>query len=206
MSDERLSPALREHLKKSGVEPASIFIGVPRIRKPRPERSSSSAKSSAFAPFSMDLQTDALDLIEKLVKDIATLRVGFPQSPPAKPLKPEYRIGNPRQSWNKSKTATPVFGLCADTGHWASSGVNALGAVKRAEGRIINLHRKDRAVIGKGSTDLIFGTGVSDISGILAELTRQRLRGLYLRRIRNELAQQRTGCEAVPGLRSRCCI
>ena len=43
--------------------------------------------------------------------------------------------------------------------------------------RIISLHMKDRPALGPGQHDCIFGTGVSDIAGVLAELKHQHFDG-----------------------------
>jgi len=45
------------------------------------------------------------------------------------------------------------------------------------EGRIISLHFKERGALGPGQHDLIFGTGITDIGGLLAELRRQKFDG-----------------------------
>ncbi|MBI4326969.1 MAG: c-type cytochrome, partial [Chloroflexi bacterium] len=69
------------------------------------------------------------------------------------------------------------IGACADTGHWASSGIMPMEALKILESRILNLHLKDRPEIGKPRPDVIFGTGVCDVASLLAELRRQKFDG-----------------------------
>jgi len=67
-------------------------------------------------------------------------------------------------------------GACADTGHWMRSGINPLEAVKKLEGRIVSLHLKD---LNEKNRDVPFGTGKADIKAILAELKRQKFKGVF---------------------------
>jgi len=69
------------------------------------------------------------------------------------------------------------IGACADTGHWATSGIKPLDGIKLLRGRIISLHLKERTEIGKQLPDAVYGTGVSNIKGILDELKKQGFEG-----------------------------
>jgi len=170
MSDEHMA-ALHAHLKKHGVAPASIFIGIPNDEAGA-RKVFEFGKRLGVKSFSMGLIPDQLDLIEKLVKEF-DIRVGFHNHGRT----PLNRTWDPAFVLGVVKNRDARIGLCADTGHWATSGLNALDAIKLVEGRIINLHLKDRAVVGQASTDLILGTGVTNIAGIVAELRRQKFAG-----------------------------
>ena len=127
---------------------------------------------------------DALDTIEKMVKEY-DIRVGFHEH--AKRMKkgadgkmaedPSYKIWNPEFVRDLVKDRDIRIGACADTGHWATSGLQPLEAVKILKGRIISLHLKDRAALGTGQHDQIVGTGVSQCKEILAELKAQNFKG-----------------------------
>ena len=52
-----------------------------------------------------------------------------------------------------------------------------LDGIKILRGRIVSLHLKERKEIGKEMGDSIYGTGVSDIAGILDELKKQNFAG-----------------------------
>ncbi len=95
------------------------------------------------------------------------------------------------------------IGVNADIGHWVRSGLDPVACLKKFEGRIFALHFKDldrkpseemlktlRSLpAGSGFTkeliealqtgphDVIWGTGVSDIRGVMAELKRQHFKG-----------------------------
>jgi sugar phosphate isomerase/epimerase len=69
------------------------------------------------------------------------------------------------------------IGACADTGHWATSGLKPLDCLRILRGRIISCHLKDRPVIGEQKPDVVYGTGVSDVKGMLDELKQQGFNG-----------------------------
>ncbi len=125
-----------------------------------------------------------LDVIEKLVKEF-DIRVGIHEH--AKRMKkgpdgsmiedPSYPIWNPSHVLSLVKDRDSRMGACADTGHWASSGLKPLDALRILEGRIISLHLKERSEIGKHLPDTVYGLGVSDIAGVLTELRRQGFDG-----------------------------
>ncbi len=68
------------------------------------------------------------------------------------------------------------IGACCDTGHWGRSGLQSVQTLAKLQGRIITFDLKD--VDDKGQC-VPFGTGKSDIRGILKELRRQKFRGLF---------------------------
>lgn len=107
----------------------------------------------------------------------------------------EYQIGvavhnhpNPSHYWNY-ETVLKVcegrskwIGACADTGHWTRSGIDPLEAIEKlgAAGRIRSLHFKDLNEFGnRGAHDVIWGTGVSKVRPVLAELDRQGFEGVF---------------------------
>src|SRR5439155_11249484 len=93
------------------------------------------------------------------------------------PDNPDYKVWDPKYVMSVVRNRDPRIGACADTGHWATSGLKPLDAVKILKGRIVSCHLKDRAVIGHETPDVILGTGVSDISAILGELKQQGFEG-----------------------------
>lgn len=127
---------------------------------------------------------DALDTIEKMVKEY-DIRVGFHEhakrmkkGPDGKPVEdPGYKIWNPEYVRDLVKDRDARIGACADTGHWQTSGLKPLDAIKILKGRIISLHMKDRAALGTGQHDQILGTGVGQCKEILAELKAQGFKG-----------------------------
>jgi sugar phosphate isomerase/epimerase len=116
-----------------------------------------------------------LDVIEKLVKEF-DIRVGIHEHA-RRQDDPSYKVWDPNYVLSMVKDRDRRIGACADTGHWMTSGIEPIDALKILEGRVISCHLKDRAVIGKQQPDTIYGTGISDIKGILDELKRQGFEG-----------------------------
>jgi sugar phosphate isomerase/epimerase len=125
-----------------------------------------------------------LDIIEKLAKEF-DIKVGIHEH--AKKLKKSpdgtevedmsYRIWDPNYVLSLVKDRDARIGACADTGHWASSGLKPIDCLRILKGRIVSLHLKERTEIGKHLPDTVYGNGVSDIAGILTELKAQGFDG-----------------------------
>lgn len=80
---------------------------------------------------------------------------------------------------NAVKGLSKRIGACADIGHWVRSGLDPLECIKKLKGRIIELHVKDLNERSMDAHDVIWGTGISDIKGIMKELKRQRFKGEF---------------------------
>lgn len=116
-----------------------------------------------------------LDIIEKLVKEF-DIRVGIHEHG-RRPDNSEYKVWDPKYVLSVVAHRDPRIGACADTGHWATSGIKPLDGLKILQGRIMSCHLKDRPVIGKQQADVVYGTGVCDVKGMLDELKRQHFEG-----------------------------
>jgi sugar phosphate isomerase/epimerase len=116
-----------------------------------------------------------LDIIEKLVKEY-DIRVGYHEHG-KRALDRSYQVWDPNFVAQLVKDRDPRIGACADTGHWATSGLVPLDCLKILKGRIISVHLKDRAEIGKPTPDVVYGTGISDVPAMLAELRAQNFQG-----------------------------
>jgi sugar phosphate isomerase/epimerase len=119
---------------------------------------------------------DSIDTFEKLVKEY-DICVGF-HDHPKQPNNPNYKMWDPNYVLSVVKDRDPRIGSCADTGHWLTSGVDPVEALKILNGRIISSHLKDRNVLGEaGHHDVPYGTGVGKIAQALDELKRQGFKG-----------------------------
>jgi len=118
--------------------------------------------------------TDAIDTIEKMVKEY-DIMVGF-HDHPRRAIDPKYRMWDPNYILSVVKDRDPRIGSCADTGHWVRSDLKPVECLRILKGRIISSHLKDLNKMGSGH-DVPFGTGVSDIKGILDELKSQGFQG-----------------------------
>ncbi|HTI71472.1 MAG TPA: sugar phosphate isomerase/epimerase [Candidatus Limnocylindria bacterium] len=118
---------------------------------------------------------DAIDTIDKLVKEF-DIRVGYHEHG-RNPSDPNYKVWDPKFIAELVKDRDPRVGACADIGHWQTSGMVALDCMKILSGRIISMHMKDRPALGPGQHDVVFGSGITDIGAVLAELRKQKFDG-----------------------------
>ncbi|MEA3213361.1 MAG: hypothetical protein QOE70_6418 [Chthoniobacter sp.] len=117
---------------------------------------------------------DAIDTIEKMVKEY-DIKVGF-HDHPRRPDHPDYRMWDPYFILEVCKDRDPRIGACADTGHWQTTGINPVWAVRTLKGRIISSHLKDKLDYGQ-SHDVPYGTGVGEVGRVLDELKAQGFDG-----------------------------
>lgn len=110
-------------------------------------------------------------LIDKMVREY-DIKVAIHNHPkPSKYWDPNYTL-------ECIKDCDPRIGACADTGHWARSGVKPLEALKILEGRIISSHLKDLNEFGNpGAHDVHWGQGVCNVKEVLDEYRRQGFSG-----------------------------
>lgn len=104
----------------------------------------------------------------------------------------EYKINvaihnhpNPSHYWNPDivlaaiKGKSSRIGACADVGHWIRSGLDPIECLKKLEGRVLHSHMKDLNEKGvRKAHDVPWGTGISNIAGIIQELKRQNFKGM----------------------------
>ncbi|MDB6154512.1 MAG: Xylose isomerase domain protein barrel [Chthoniobacteraceae bacterium] len=118
---------------------------------------------------------EALDTAEKLVKEF-DVKVGI-HDHPKRPDNPSYRVWDPNYVLEVTKDRDPRIGACADTGHWVRSGLKPVDCLRILKGRIMSSHLKDLHAPLPSGHDVIYGTGVSDIKGTLAEFKEQGFEG-----------------------------
>ena len=91
---------------------------------------------------------------------------------------------NPSHYWspeivlNAIKGHSERIGACADIGHWVRSGLDPVECLKKLEGHIKGLHMKDLHMKAREGHDVPWGTGVSNIDGVIEELKKQKFKGV----------------------------
>lgn len=75
----------------------------------------------------------------------------------------------------------PLLGSSADVGHFKRMGIDPIVALQQLDGRLIAMHFKDIAPQGAEGTleDVVWGTGVLNVKGMLEELKRQNFKGYF---------------------------
>lgn len=172
MSDADFA-ALVEKLAKHGVTAVNYGVVGGKDEAEWRKIFEFASKLKIYAITTEDVKN--IDIIEKLVKEF-DIKVGYHEHA-RRPLDRSYQLWDPNYVAQLVKDRDPRIGACADTGHWQTSGLKPVECLKILKGRIISAHLKERAVIGEKGPDIIYGTGVSDIAGCLAELKAQGFDG-----------------------------
>jgi len=115
------------------------------------------------------------DLVEQLAKKY-NIKIAVHNHP-----KPST-YWNPDALLSAISTRSKLLGSCADVGHWRREGLNQIDCLKKLQGRINTLHFKDIMPKQEGvewQHDVIWGTGILDVKGMLQELKRQNFKGYF---------------------------
>ncbi len=162
------------HLKERGIH--AVNYGVVQI----PSDEAGARKVFDFAKrlglYGITTESvDSIDTIEKLVKEY-DIHVGF-HDHDRQPNNPAYKMWDPNYVLSVVKDRDSRIGVCADTGHWTRSGLYPLDCIKLCKGRIMSLHLKEANEQTLQAHDVPWGSGTSDIAGILDELKHQKFNG-----------------------------
>lgn len=126
-------------------------------------------------------QDEAFPLLEKLLREY-DLRAAIHNHP--RPAKYAW----PTTTLDRLKGRDERIGVCADTGHWMREGLNPVECLRLLQGRILDVHFKDRSDFGQGPSakDVPWGSGKAKVRDILAELTLQDFDGYLTMEYENE--------------------
>jgi sugar phosphate isomerase/epimerase len=171
MSDEDMA-AVKAKLAQHGVKAVNYGVVGGKDEEEWRKIFEFAKKMELYAITTEDVKN--IDIIEKLVKEF-DIKVGYHEH--AKRLDRAYQLWDPNYVAQLVKDRDPRIGACADTGHWQTSGLKPVDCLKILKGRIISSHLKEREKIGEKLPDIVYGTGVSDIAGCLAELKAQGFDG-----------------------------
>jgi sugar phosphate isomerase/epimerase len=166
-----MSKELRDELKKklaeSGVKVMAFGVVNPTKEEAEVKKLFEFAKDLGIETITCEPAADAWDTVENMCY-LHSVNAAVHNHP------------KPSKYWNPDDVAKVVkeramrVGVCADTGHWARSGIKPVDALKKLRGRILSLHFKDIA----GGEDKPWGEGDQDARGMLEELHRQGFRGV----------------------------
>ncbi len=126
-------------------------------------------------------EDDDFTLLEKLVAEY-DIKIAIHNHPaPSK-----YHL--PETVFRHVDGKDPRIGSCADSGHWMRGMIDPREAFKLLEGRILDVHLKDRNGFGTGPgvDDVAWGAGAGTIRDLLAELTLQDYDGWLTMEYENE--------------------
>ena len=165
---------VKAKLKEKGITP--IAYGVVGLSKNEAESRKVFEFAKSFGIRVLNTESvEAIDTFEKLVKEY-DIKVGF-HDHPKRPNDPNYKMWDPEYILSVVKDRDPRIGSCADTGHWVRSGLKPVDAIKILKGHVVSSHLKDLHAPLPSGHDVPFGTGISDVTGILDELKAQGFDG-----------------------------
>ena len=173
--------AIQAHMKAQGLNPKFLNMGVV---KPGTNEVESRKIFEAAKRFNIDVLVaepethgrmdelpQVMDVVEKLAKEY-NIKVAIHNHPG-----PENFYWNPDTVLAAVKGRSSLLGACADVGHYVRSGLDPVECLKKLEGRLIALHFKDLNEKSFQAHDVPWGTGISNVKGMLAELKRQEFKG-----------------------------
>lgn len=173
--------AIQAHMKTKGLSPKFVNLGVV---KPGANEAASRKIFEAARRFGVEVLVaepethgrmeelpEVMDVVEKLAKEF-NIKVAIHNHPG-----PENFYWNPDTVLAAVKGRSALLGACADVGHYVRSGLEPVECLKKLEGRLMALHFKDLNERSLQAHDVPWGTGISNVKGMLAELKRQKFKG-----------------------------
>jgi sugar phosphate isomerase/epimerase len=176
--DHNASPEIIAKVKAKLKEHHMLAVAYGVVGLPKEEAASRKvfefAKTMGIRVINTE-STDALDTIEKLVKEY-DIMVGY-HDHPRRPNDENYKVWDPNYVAALVKDRDKRIGACADTGHWVRSGLKPVDCLRILKGRIVASHLKDLHLFSEKGHDVPYGQGVSDVKGILDEFKAQGFTG-----------------------------
>ena len=163
--------AVKEKLRECGVR--MINFGVVGLGTDEAENRKvfEFAREMGVDTIASEPPLEAMDCIDNLCREYQ-IKLAIHNHPQPS------RYWNPDTVLEAVEGRSQYIGACADTGHWTRSGIDPVEALRKLSGRIKALHLKDLNEVGKREAhDVVWGTGVVDMEGVLAELNRQGFQG-----------------------------
>ncbi len=174
-ADDAVRDAVKRKLDDAGIRMLNCYFQLPNDEAKLRE-TFAFCKQMGIETIVGEPPAEAFDLMDALTAEYGVnLAV---HNHPRHPEDPSYTFWKPENVMKLLDGRNPRMGACADTGHWARSGLDPAACLKIYDGRLISLHLKDVNERGAAGHDVPFGTGVSDVRGQLAELDRQRFSGV----------------------------
>ena len=173
MTDEQMA-TVRDRLKETGVTVAAYgVVGGRDFGKTEESMRKifNFARKMSIRTIMTEPEDDDFTILEKLVKEY-NIAIAIHNHPPGT----KYSL--PETVYDHVKNTDPRIGSCFDNGHFMRGMNDPREALKLLEGRILDVHLKDRSGYGvKDTDDVPWGQGQGNIRDLLAELTLQDYAG-----------------------------
>lgn len=167
---------VRQKLRDAGVKLVSYYSGDVGKVESETRKVFAFARNMGIEAIVCEPPPASMDLLDRLTVEYG-VSVAI-HNHPKDPKQPAYTNWNPDAVMKLVKDRNRRIGLCVDTGHWLRSGLDPIECLRKCEGRILTAHLKDTNRVGADAHDVIWGTGVGNVKGVLAELRRQKWSGI----------------------------
>jgi sugar phosphate isomerase/epimerase len=166
-SPQQIRDEVKQKLKDAGIRAVSYGVVSPKGNTEADWRQVFDfAKDMGLDNIVCEPPMEAAEMLDKLANEY-NINVALHDHP-----KPS-RYWNPDTVLKFCEGRSKRLGSCADTGHWARSGLVPIECLKKLQGRIIEFHFKDLGELDAKAHDVPWGTGKCDVAGMLAEVQRQ---------------------------------
>lgn len=161
---------LKDLLKSRGITP--VAFGVATANNEADWRKLFEfAQDMGIGIITSEPRYEDLDLVESLCKEF-NIKVAIHDHPLPS------RYWHPDIPMKLLEGRSELIGVCADIGHWVRSGLDPVECLRKVEGRLISFHFKDMNEFGvREAHDVHWGTGMSNIAGVMNEMKRQGFKG-----------------------------
>ncbi|MCK7555615.1 sugar phosphate isomerase/epimerase [Chitinophaga sedimenti] len=169
--DEATQKQVLALLKKHKIQAVAFGVVGPRNAEEW-EQTFKFAKGMGIGIITAEPRKEHLDVVSGLC-DKYQIKIAIHDHP------------KPSQYWHPDtvlaaiKGRSPLMGACADIGHWVRSGLDPVECIQKLNGHIHSLHFKDLNEKAPKAHDVIWGTGVSNVRGVLEELKKQGFKGVF---------------------------
>ncbi|MCK5000994.1 MAG: DUF1080 domain-containing protein [Anaerohalosphaera sp.] len=171
-TDMNLSPELRQEvkdrLKAAGIKLVNFGVVGLGNNEQKAREVFEFAKDMGIQTVVSEPPLEAIPMLDKLCQEYK-INLAIHNHP-----KPS-RYWNPDTVLEACKGRSKYVGACADTGHWVRSGLDPVECLKKLDGRIKSLHFKEL----QDGHDVPWGTADNRATPLLAELNRQRFKGVF---------------------------
>lgn len=167
--DAETRALLAKKFEEAGVKPVNFGVVKLTADETADRKIFEYAKALGIETIVSEPEPDSFPTLDKLCEEYG-INVAIHNHPePSRYWKPEILL-------KAIEGHRKRIGACADVGHWTRSGLDAVACLHELEGCILTLHFKD---VNEKKEDVPWGTGKTNVRGMLEELNRQRFRGIF---------------------------
>jgi inosose dehydratase len=130
------------------------------------------AKDASIPTIVCSPAPDALDLVEKMVKEF-DIRIAIHNHGPT-----DKKFPSPLGAFEAIQNRDPRMGICIDVGHTVRLGEDPVSAILRCGKRLYDFHMKDVSAAKADGKAVVIGKGVINIRGVLQALLEVKMAGL----------------------------